>query len=159
MSFNFKWNKRFLRLAKEIASWSKDPSSQVGCVIVGPKKEIRSTGYNGFARGIEDRLERLKDRKQKYPRIIHAEMNAVITASYIGTCLDGCTAFITLPPCTPCASALINAGIVSIIIPEVEIPDRWKEDMAMAVGDLAEAGVHVAIQKEKSIYRVAGTWG
>ena len=41
-----KWDVRFLELAKQIASWSKDPSTQVGCVVVGPDREIRSTGFN-----------------------------------------------------------------------------------------------------------------
>lgn len=49
-----KWHRRFLRLAEHIAGWSKDPSTQVGCVVVGPDREIRSTGFNGFPRGIED---------------------------------------------------------------------------------------------------------
>ena len=53
-----KWDERFLELAKQIASWSKDPSTQVGCVVVGPDREIRSTGFNGLPRGIEDSEER-----------------------------------------------------------------------------------------------------
>jgi dCMP deaminase len=68
-----KWDLRFLELARHIAGWSKDPSTQVGCVVVGQDREIRSTGFNGFPRGIEDNEERLKDREQKYPLICHAK--------------------------------------------------------------------------------------
>jgi len=79
-----KWDVRFLELAKQIASWSKDPSTQVGCVVVGPDREIRSTGFNGLPRGIEDTEERLNNREMKYPLICHAEENAIMHAARIG---------------------------------------------------------------------------
>ena len=63
-----KWDVRFLELAKQIASWSKDPSTQVGCVVVGPDREIRSTGFNGLPRGIEDSEERLNNREMTKSR-------------------------------------------------------------------------------------------
>ena len=53
-----KWDVRFLKLAHEVASWSKDPSTKVGCVLVKGKKVI-SVGYNGLPMGIEDSIERL----------------------------------------------------------------------------------------------------
>ena len=62
-----KWEIRFLELAKHISGWSKDPSTKVGCVVVGEDREIRSTGFNGIPRGIDDDEERLTDRSQKYP--------------------------------------------------------------------------------------------
>jgi dCMP deaminase len=58
-----KWDERYLSLAKEIATWSKDPSTQVGAVIVGSKKEVLSQGFNGFPRNINDSDERYNDRK------------------------------------------------------------------------------------------------
>ena len=64
-----KWDRRFLELAKQISTWSKDPSTQVGCVVVGPDREIRSTGFNGLPRGIDDTDERLNNREKKYPMI------------------------------------------------------------------------------------------
>jgi len=42
-----KWDKRFLRIAKEVASWSKDPRSQVGAIAVQSRR-IVATGYNDF---------------------------------------------------------------------------------------------------------------
>ena len=45
-----KWHRRFLRLAAEIAEFSKDPSTKVGCILVRDRRII-STGYNGFPRG------------------------------------------------------------------------------------------------------------
>src|SRR5688572_32906130 len=66
-----KWDRRFLQVAKLFSTWSKDPSTQIGSVIVGTDRVIRSTGYNGFARGVADDA-RLHDREQKYPLIVHA---------------------------------------------------------------------------------------
>ena len=54
MSILDKWDERYLALAAEIATWSKDPSTQVGAVTVGSKKEVLSQGFNGFPRGIND---------------------------------------------------------------------------------------------------------
>ena len=51
-----KWDTRFLRLAFEVASWSKDHSTKVGAVIIGPDKDPRSFGYNGLPRGVNDCL-------------------------------------------------------------------------------------------------------
>jgi dCMP deaminase len=137
-----KWDKRFLNLAQHIATWSKDPSTKVGCVVVGPDREIRSTGFNGFPRGIEDSLERLENRNLKYPLICHAEENAIMHAARIGVSLRGCIAYVTWPPCTRCARSLVQAGISEVIYPaELDIPERWREDFDMSMGMLNEAGV------------------
>ena len=53
-----KWDLRFIGLAQHISTWSKDPSTKVGCVVVGEDREIRSTGFNGFPRGIDDDEDR-----------------------------------------------------------------------------------------------------
>ncbi|MEK9865078.1 MAG: deoxycytidylate deaminase [Candidatus Thalassarchaeaceae archaeon] len=137
-----KWDMRFLDLATHISEWSKDPSTKVGCVVVGPDREIRSTGFNGFPRGILDSDDRLTDRDLKYPLICHAEENAIMHAARIGLALKGCTAYVTWPPCTRCARSLIQAGISEIVIPSgLEIPDRWKTDFETSMGLLREAEV------------------
>ena len=107
-----KWDQRFLKLAEHISGWSKDPSTKVGCVVVGEDREIRSTGFNGFPRGIADDSDRLSDRDKKYPLICHAEENAIMHAARIGLSLKGCTAYVTWPPCTRCARSLIQAAVV-----------------------------------------------
>jgi dCMP deaminase len=136
------WDARFTRLALHIASWSKDPSTKVGCVVVGPDREIRSTGFNGFPRGIEDTAARLNDREQKYPLVCHAEENAIMHAARIGVSLKGCIAYVTWPPCTRCARSLIQAGISQVAYPAgLEIPERWAEDFAISGAMLQEAGL------------------
>ncbi len=139
-----KWDRRFLELASHISTWSKDPSTKVGCVVVGEDREIRSTGFNGFPRGIEDDAERLEDRAQKYPLICHAEENAIMHAARIGISLKGNTAYVTWPPCTRCTRSLIQAGISEVVYPTgIEIPERWEDDLSIAMGMMEEAGITV----------------
>ena len=128
-----KWDRRFIDLALHISGWSKDPSTKVGCVVVGEDREIRSTGFNGFPRGIDDSMERLEDRELKYPLICHAEENAIMHAARIGISLKDCTAYVTWPPCTRCARSLIQAGVVEVVYPgNIEIPDN-SQDLVICV--------------------------
>ena len=139
-----KWDKRFLDLAHHIAAWSKDPSTKVGCVVVGADREIRSTGFNGFPRGICDDDERLNNREHKYPLICHAEENAIMHAARIGVSLKNSTAYVTWPPCSRCARSLIQAGVKEVVYPDAgEIPDRWQEDFNISNAMMKEAGVNV----------------
>jgi len=110
-----KWDKRFLDLAKHISEWSKDPSTKVGCIVVGEDREIRSTGFNGFPRGIEDKQERLEDREQKYPMICHAEENAILKVARSSQSCNGATLYLTLSPCIRCARLIVQAGIKRVI--------------------------------------------
>ena len=140
-----KWDRRFIDLALHISGWSKDPSTKVGCVVVGSDREIRSTGFNGFPRGIADSIERLEDRELKYPLICHAEENAIMHAARIGISLKDCTAYVTWPPCTRCARSLIQAGVVEVVYPgDIQIPDRWVEDFDRSLSMMQEAGVIVS---------------
>ncbi len=137
-----KWDRRFIALARHIAEWSKDPSTKVGCVVVGPDREIRSTGFNGFPRGIDDTPERLNNRALKYPLVCHAEENAIMHAARTGISLKGCSAYVTWPPCTRCARSLVQAGVSEVMYPaELQIPDRWREDFEISSSMLDEAGV------------------
>jgi dCMP deaminase len=49
-----KWDKNFLQLAKTVSTFSKDPSTKVGAVIVDDDNRVISIGYNGFPKGIKD---------------------------------------------------------------------------------------------------------
>ena len=109
---NSKWDTRFMRLAREIADWSKDPSSKIGAIIVNDKRRILATGYNGFPEGIEDTEERLNNREEKYPRIIHAETNALLNALKNGVSVEGATLYVCgLPVCPDCTKSIIQAAI------------------------------------------------
>jgi dCMP deaminase len=136
-----KWHLRFMKLALQVATWSKDPSTTVGCVLVKDKKVV-SLGYNGFPKNISDDLNRLYKREEKYEITVHAEVNAVTTAALHGVSTEGCTAYVTFNPCSRCAAVLINAGIQSVFVNgNVKIPTRWLENFILASKLLAEAGV------------------
>lgn len=123
-----KWDVRYLNLAKEVSTWSKDPSSKIGAVAVGSKGQVLSQGYNGFPRGIFDGEARLKDRELKYKYIVHAEQNLIYNATYNGVSLDGATLYVTgLPVCSECAKGVIQVGIKRVVMPEQDIKENWKE--------------------------------
>lgn len=137
----YKWHQRFILLARQVATWSKDPSTQVGCVLAN-KKKVLSVGYNGFPKNISDDLNILIDREKKYEITVHAEVNAVTTAALHGVSTEGANAYITFSPCSRCAAVLINAGISAIYVDAAsEIPDRWLQNFILASKILAEAGV------------------
>lgn len=134
-----KWNRRFIELAKLVATWSKDPSSQVGAVIVDEHRRIVSTGYNGFAVGVNDLPERLNNRDVKYKIILHAEENAIMFARRD---LTGCSLYVTnLPPCAHCASLIVQSGIKNVYAVCDEVPDRWKDSYKLTCQVFKEAGV------------------
>lgn len=136
------WDRWFLGLCKYMATASKDPSTKNGCVVVGPDREIRSTGFNGLPRGVQDSPERLLNREMKLQLICHSEENAVSHAARIGVSLKGCTLYCTWPPCVRCARAIIQAGICRVVYPlEAVIPERWRADFELSNRILAEAGV------------------
>jgi dCMP deaminase len=135
---------KLVPIAQAAASLSKDPSTQVGAVIVGPGNEIRSLGWNGFPRGVIDAPERYADRPTKYAMVVHAEMNAICNAARAGTPVEGCSLVVTaLHPCGDCAKAIIQAGIRTVYAPQPEDVERWAESFKVAAQMFQEAGVEV----------------
>lgn len=123
-----KWDGRYLNLAREVGSWSKDPSRKIGAVAIGEKGQVLAQGYNGFPRGIEDDDFRLNDRPTKYRYVVHAEMNVIYNASYSGVSLAGSTLYVHgLPVCAECAKGIIQVGIRRVVIPYQEVPENWKD--------------------------------
>jgi len=111
-----KWDKRFLRLAREVASWSKDEAHQVGAVIVDRHNHIISTGYNGPPAGI-DILE------NKDVQTIHAEVNAILQANRD---IRFCTIYVyPFLPCATCASIITQSGLGFVITLDQEISEKW----------------------------------
>jgi dCMP deaminase len=138
------WDSRFMALASHIGAWSKDRSRRVGCVIVGPNNEIRSTGYNGFPRNINDDLNHRHERPAKYKWTEHAERNAIYNAARIGISLDGCRMYLPWFPCMDCARAIVQSGMVELICIKPDLSDpQWGGDFAEVPELLTEAGVQL----------------
>ncbi len=144
--FSDKWHKRFMEMAQLVKTWSKDPSTKVGAVVVGPNREIRSTGYNGIVRGVNDDLPERLERPTKYDFFEHAERNAVYNACLIGASLKGCVIYVTSMPCPDCARAIIQSGIKMVVTYKFEPQEgqpagTWRDKVAFSEQMLKEAGV------------------
>jgi dCMP deaminase len=145
-----KWDQRYIGLAEEVASWSKDPSTKVGAVIVRPDNTVASIGFNGFPRGCSDDDALYQDKKKKYSRVVHAELNAILNAHER---LDGCSIYLTHPPCAQCAAALIQAGVAETVTkkPTQDLLSRWGDSINEGIELLTEAGIHyVEVEKSRS---------
>jgi len=144
------WDRYFMNLAEVVASKSKDRSTKVGCVLVGPNNEIRSTGYNGFARGIDDDIDARHERPVKYSWTEHAERNAIYNAAFHGTALAGCRAYLQWFPCVDCARALVQAGISEVICVEPNFEDpQWGASFSLSRQMFAEAGLRTRYVAEE----------
>ena len=142
LTLSNKWDKRYLDLAEEISSWSKDPSRKIGAVAVGPKGNVLAQGYNGFPRGISDSSDRYDDRTRKYELVVHAEMNVIYNATYNGVSLDGATLYVHgLPACAECAKGIIQVGIKRVVMRDAEIPVLWQQSWTKTEDMFNEAGV------------------
>ena len=145
-----RWDRHFLQAALLQATMSKDPSTQVGAVIVGPDRRIRATGFNGFPRGIADTPQRLNDRDTKLGLVVHAELNALLSAAAGGPPVGGCRMYVAalgagrtggIPPCSRCAAHLIQGGITEVVTWEHVVPERYTQDAEAALAVLEEGGV------------------
>lgn len=117
-----KWDDRFLSLANLVSSWSKDPSTKVGAVIVNDNNQVLSTGYNGFPRGLDDSMEKYSDRPYKYAHVIHAEHNAIL---HCGHSMKDATIYVTHQPCPHCAGIISSVGIKNVIFKKSDIANKW----------------------------------
>jgi dCMP deaminase len=135
-----KWDLRFLELAKHYSAWSKDPSTQCGAVIVNFERRIVSTGYNGFAQGMDDDPALYEDREVKYSRVIHAEINALIFAE---RSVRGMTLY-TWPfaCCDRCTVVMLQAGIDRFVMPPLPADkvERWGAAMEKSKRYAMEVG-------------------
>ena len=146
-----KWTRRYLDIAKEVATWSKDPSRQIGAIAVGDKGQILSQGYNGFPRGVKDTDNRYNNREDKYKYVVHGEMNCIYNACNAGVSLNGSTLYVTgLPVCSECAKGIIQVGIRKVVMEYPnDIPDFWRESVELTKQMFYEAGVLCMCHEEE----------
>lgn len=141
------WDKYYIDMADFISKKSKDRSTKVGCVIVGPDNEVRSIGYNGFPRRVNDGKDSRHDRPAKYRYTEHAERNAIYNAARVGIPLKDCTLYLNWEPCpcTDCTRAIIQSGITKIVGPDKPFgkpgAHDWQEDFQFSGEMLDEAEI------------------
>jgi dCMP deaminase len=149
------WDRKYLGLAKYVAeTWSKDPSTKVGAVVVNYDYNQEFIGYNGFPKGVQDLPERYTDRELKYKLVVHAEVNAILKA---GKLAKGATLYVypsfSLPPvCNECAKLVIQSGIKEVVSFEPDPLDprvkRWADSISISKTMFEEAGVTWRTLKE-----------
>jgi len=135
-----KWAKRFYQMAELVASWSKDPSTQVGAVIT-KQNRIVSVGFNGYPHGVSDSVD-TDERELKYLKTLHAEENAILFSKRD---LDGCDIWVTHFPCPNCAAKIIQTGISHVHCPEQseDFLSRWGDKIQVSQDMFDQAGVKV----------------
>lgn len=134
-----KWDDRFMDVAKLTATWSKDPRTKVGSVIVDEKKRIIGVGFNGFPRGVDDHDDRYADRDTKLKFVAHAERNALDNCP-IDT--EGATLYATLFPCCDCAKGIIQKGIKRVVTFKPEQLERFHVSESLTMFNEAGVTVH-----------------
>ena len=148
-SMEYKWDIRFLQLAKLVSTWSKIPSTQVGACIVRPDKSVCAVGFNGFAKSMNDDASLYSNRETKYSRIIHGEINALLFAREP---VQGYTLY-TWPflPCDRCCVQMLQAGIIRFVAPALEgdAVKRWQESLDRTKSYISEANAEWIEYKEE----------
>jgi len=141
------WKEYFISIAEQVKEKSKDINTQIGEVIVGEDKEILTTGYNSFPRGLNDSLDERQERPEKYFWFEHAERNAIYNAARIGVSLKRSTVYLTSGlPCMDCARGLIQAGVKKVVCKEnctTKNKEKWVEQQERSLLMFSECGVEV----------------
>ena len=143
---------RWLAVCARKGSESPDPRTQVGCILVGPDKSVLCEACNTYPIGIKS-VEGRTEAPSKYIWIEHAERNAIYLAARHGISTEGCVMFVELPPCVDCARAIIQSGVVEVVINHDRSGEykgeRYSNEHSMALEMLAEAGVAVRFVSPK----------
>lgn len=143
----YKWDIRFLDLAKHIATWSKDPTTKVGAVIVNNDRRIMGTGYNGFPPPVIDDEAALHNRERKLALTVHAEMNAILNARNVDL-RSAYGIYVSAPfVCAECAKHIVAAGLKRVVVDGAPVPERWAESDRLA-RDIFAAGGTVFLRAE-----------
>ena len=110
----------YMELAQNLAHKSHRVKTKVGSVLTKDTR-IVSLGYNGPPAGTHNCDEEWpevgcpRDSKGSCSLALHAEQNAILYASKNGVPIEGCTIYVTLSPCLPCARIIFTMGIKKVI--------------------------------------------
>jgi dCMP deaminase len=127
-----------MRLAAEVATWSKDPDEGVGAIVVSADRRQFSVGYNGLPKGHPDDPATLGDKELKNRLTIHAERNALDNAPFN---LKGATLYVTKPCCLECMKGAIQNGISRVVVRGLRRNSRWYEEQMDAWNLATSLGV------------------
>ncbi|CAM4232357.1 deoxycytidylate deaminase [Gillisia limnaea] len=107
-----KYDKAYLRIAREWGKLSHCRRRQVGALIVKGRMII-SDGYNGTPTGFENFCEDEEGYTKWY--VLHAEANAILKVAASTQSCQGATLYITMSPCKDCSKLIHQAGIIRVV--------------------------------------------
>lgn len=147
------WDELFFQDVYRYAAKSKDPRTKIGSVIVHwDEKDPISHGYNGFPRKVNEAIPERWERPEKYFWIEHAEKNSILNCARTGRATKGATMFTQGIPCADCTKAVIQAGIVEIVVhkqwQDYERKfnwDKWLDSGMRSTIMLNESGIKVRV--------------
>lgn len=128
-----KYDKAYLRIAKEWGKLSHCNRKQVGALIVKGRMII-SDGFNGTPTGFENPCEDENGDTKWY--VLHAEANAISKVASSTQSCKGATLYITLSPCKECSKLIHQAGIIRVVY-----KDGYKDDSGLRF--LEKAGIEL----------------
>ena len=150
------WDEWFIKMMYLVAEKSKDPKTKIGALLVRNKRLI-SVGYNGLPVGCDDTVEERNIRPEKYSWYEHGERTSVYATAKFGIDTDGTIMYTNGTPCTDCARAVIQAGVVKVIVhkPYEDLSSmaarqksdqsQWKGHNDKSQAMFREAGVELVI--------------
>jgi len=107
-----KFDRAYLRMAREWGKLSRCKRKQVGAIIVKDRMII-SDGYNGTPSGFDNDCEDENGITKWY--VLHAEANAILKVAASTQSCRGATLYITLSPCRECSKLIHQAGIIRVV--------------------------------------------
>lgn len=128
-----KYDKAYLRIAREWSKLSHCKRKQVGALIVKDRMII-SDGYNGTPTGFENACEDEEGYTKWY--VLHAEANAILKVAGSTQSCRGATLYITMSPCKECSKLIHQSGIKRLVY-----CINYKDDSGLQF--LKKAGVEV----------------
>ena len=145
------WEELFMRHAYLISSKSKDKRTKIGAVLV-QDKHIISSGFNGLPMGTCDHVEERFFNPEKKFWFEHAERNAIYTCARYGVRALGATMFTNGLPCSDCTRALIQAGILHVVVHkqwtdyerEFDL-EKWNQNRERTIKMFSEAKVTFSV--------------
>ncbi len=126
-----KYDRAYLRMAKEWAQLSHCNRKKVGALIVKDRMII-SDGFNGTPTGFENPCEDEENYTKWY--VLHAEANAILKVAGSPASAQGATLYLTLSPCKECSKLVYQAGIRRLVY-----INKYKDDSGLRF--LEKAGV------------------
>jgi len=128
-----KYDKAYLRIAKEWGKLSHCDRKQVGALMVKDRMII-SDGFNGTPTGFENPCEDENGDTKWY--VLHAEANAILKVASSTQSCKGSTLYITLSPCRECSKLIHQSGIIRVVY-----ENKYKDDSGLRF--LEKAGIEL----------------